>query len=80
MKKQPEEHPNSNSEQPVLPKDFFKQFKSKEEFHSFFNDLFKQGVEEMLQAELDAYLGYEKYAREGQNSGNSRWAAPIPKR
>lgn len=55
-----------------LPKDFFKQFKSKQEFHSFFNDLFKQGVEEMLQAELDEHLGYEKYAKEGNNSGNSR--------
>jgi putative transposase len=56
----------------ALPKDFFKQFKSKEEFHSFFNDLFKQGVEEMLQAELDEHLGYKKYAKEGNNSGNSR--------
>jgi putative transposase len=55
-----------------LPKDFFKQFKSKEEFHSFFNDLFKRGVEEMLQAELDEHLGYMKYAKEGNNSGNSR--------
>lgn len=55
-----------------LPKDFFKQFKSKEEFQSFFNDLFKQGVEEMLQAELEDHLGYEKYAREGHKSGNSR--------
>jgi putative transposase len=57
---------------PRLPKDFFKQFKSKEEFHSFFNDLFKRGVEEMLQAELDAHLGYEKYSKEGHHSGNSR--------
>lgn len=57
---------------PVLPKEFFKQFKNKEEFHSFFNDLFKQGVEEMLQAELDEYLGYQKYAKEGHHSGNSR--------
>lgn len=56
----------------TLPKDFFKQFKNKEEFQSFFNDLFKQGVEEMLQAELDQHLGYEKYAKEGRNSGNSR--------
>jgi putative transposase len=56
----------------LLPKDFFKQFKSKEEFHSFFNDLFKRGVEEMLQAELDEHLGYMKYAKEGSNSGNSR--------
>jgi transposase-like protein len=62
----------NNNPQSFLPKDFFKQFKSKEEFHSFFNDLFKQGVEEMLQAEPDEHLGYEKYAREGHNTGNSR--------
>lgn len=55
-----------------LPKDFFKQFKNKEEFKSFFNDLFKQGVEEMLQAELDDHLGYEKYGRSGNKNGNSR--------
>ena len=63
---------NSDQQQPFLPKDFFKQFKSKEDFHSFFNSLFKQGVEEMLQAELDEHLGYEKYSKEGYNSGNSR--------
>lgn len=56
----------------ALPKDFFKQFKNKEEFRSFFNELFKQGVEEMLRAELDAYLGYEKYSKEGYGTGNSR--------
>lgn len=61
-----------NKTQNLLPKDFFKQFKSKEDFHSFFNDLFKQGVEEMLQAELDEHLGYEKHSKEGNNSGNSR--------
>lgn len=57
---------------PQLPKDFFKQFKSKEAFNSFFNSLFKQGIEEMLKGELDEHLGYEKHAPEGQNSGNSR--------
>src|ERR1051325_12185579 len=62
----------NNTPQNLFPKDFFKQFKSKEEFRSFFDDLFKQGVEEMLQAELDEHLGYEKYSREGHNSGNSR--------
>lgn len=56
----------------ALPKDFFKQFKDKEEFRSFFKELFKQGVEEMLRAELDAYLGYEKYSKEGYGTGNSR--------
>lgn len=61
-----------NKAQNLLPKDFFKQFKSKKDFHSFFNDLFKQGVEEMLQAELDEHLGYQKHSKEGNNSGNSR--------
>lgn len=69
-KKQPTPEPDPGK--PALPKDFFKQFKNKEEFKSFFDDLFKQGVEEMLQAELDEYLGYEKYAKEGHNTGNSR--------
>jgi len=32
-----------------LPKDFFKQFKSKEQFQEFFQEMFKQGVNEMLQ-------------------------------
>jgi len=62
----------SDQQQPLLPKDFFKQFKNKEEFHSFFNSLFKQGVEEMLKTELDEHLGYEKHSKEGHNSGNSR--------
>jgi putative transposase len=55
-----------------LPRDFFKQFKSKEDFQSFFSELYKQGVEEMLKAELDEHLGYEKHSKEGHNSGNSR--------
>lgn len=55
-----------------LPKDFFKQFKNKEEFQDFFQTLFKQGVEEMLKAELDDHLGYEKHSPQGHHSGNSR--------
>lgn len=55
-----------------LPKDFFKQFKSKEQFQEFFQEMFKQGVNEMLQGELDDHLGYEKHAVEGRGSGNSR--------
>src|SRR5690606_1735842 len=55
-----------------IPKDFFKQFKSKEEFHQFFQDLFKQGVESMLQAELDDHLGYDKYQHNTNPDGNSR--------
>lgn len=61
-----------DNQQQQFPKDFFKQFKSKEDFQSFFTDLYKQGVEEMLKGELDEYLGYEKHSKEGHNSGNSR--------
>lgn len=61
-----------SEQQPQLPKDFFRQFKSKEDFQSFFSELYKQGVEEMLQAELDEHLGYEKYSSQGHNTGNSR--------
>lgn len=59
-------------EQPILPKDFFKQFKNKEQFQGFFQSLFKQGIEAILEAELDEHLGYEKHSVEGYNSGNSR--------
>lgn len=56
----------------LFPKGFFKQFKSKEKFQEYFNSLFKQGIEEMLKAELDEHLGYSKHAKDGYNSGNSR--------
>lgn len=34
--------------------------------------LFATTIEQMLEAELSAHLGYEPYAAEGRNSGNSR--------
>lgn len=37
-----------------------------------FSRLFSKTLEHMLEAELTAKLGYEKYAAEGRNSGNSR--------
>lgn len=37
-----------------------------------FAKLFARTVEEMLEGELSAQLGYERYAAEGRNSGNSR--------
>jgi putative transposase len=56
----------------LVPKGFFKQFKNKESFQDYFNALFKQGIEEMLQGELDEHLGYSKHDKGGYNSGNSR--------
>jgi putative transposase len=48
-------------------------------YHSFctfvggvFARLFASTIEQMLEAELTAHLGYEPYAPEGRNSGNSR--------
>lgn len=61
-----------NKTEEQFPKGFFKQFKNKESFQDYFNSLFKQGIEEMLQAELDEHLGYSKHSKEGYNTGNSR--------
>lgn len=55
-----------------FPKGFFKQFKDKDSFQGYFNSIFKQGIEEMLQGEMDAHLGYPKHTTQGYNSGNSR--------
>jgi len=63
---------NKNNKGEQFPKGFFKQFKSKESFQDYFNSLFKQGIEEMLQGELDEHLGYAKHDVEGYNTGNSR--------
>jgi len=64
------QHKNDSGQQ--FPKGFFKQFKNKESFQEYFNSLFKQGIEEMLQCELDEHLGYSKHQKEGYNTGNSR--------
>lgn len=56
----------------LLNSDFLKQFKNSNEFSGFMEQLYKRGVEKMLEGELDNHLGYEKYAPEGKNTGNSR--------
>lgn len=43
-----------------------------EEMDEVFRSLRKQMIEGALEAELDAHLGYTKYAPAGRNSGNSR--------
>lgn len=61
-----------NKDEQLFPKGFFKQFKDKDSFQNYFNSIFKQGIEEMLQGEMDEHLGYHKHTTEGYNSGNSR--------
>ena len=55
-----------------IPEDFWKDFKDRKDFDEFFTDLFKEGVNQMLKAEMTDHLGYEKHSKEGDNSGNSR--------
>jgi len=55
-----------------IPKDFWKEFKDRKDFDEFFSELFKEGVNQMLKAEMTDHLGYEKHSKEGENSGNSR--------
>lgn len=52
--------------------EFFKQFKDKKSLMGFMNNLFKRGVEAMLEAEMEEHLGYAPYSYKGHNSGNSR--------
>jgi transposase-like protein len=55
-----------------LPADFAEKVKTKEDFHSYMESLYKQGIEQLLQGEMDAHLGYKKHSIKGNNSGNSR--------
>jgi len=43
-----------------LSKEFLKQFKDSREFGFFIDDIYKRGIEAMLEGELDAHLGYLK--------------------
>ena len=55
-----------------IPKDFWKDFKDRKDFDEFFSELFKEGINQMLKAEMTDHLGHEKHSKEGDNSGNSR--------
>ena len=56
----------------IFSKDFLKQFHTQEDVDKFLNDLHGKLYEELLQAEMDTHLGYEKNAIAGNNSGDSR--------
>jgi putative transposase len=56
----------------LLNKEFLSQFKTEEDVSKFLTDLHTRVLEQMLEGEMEAYLGYEKHSPEGNNSGNSR--------
>ncbi|MBT8984276.1 transposase, partial [Lactobacillus delbrueckii subsp. bulgaricus] len=41
-------------------------------FDEFMRTQLEEGLDQLLESELTAFLGYDPYAREGWNSGNSR--------
>jgi putative transposase len=47
----------------LLNEDFLKQFKNGDELNSFIQQLKKRGIEQLLEGELDAHLGYERHDR-----------------
>jgi transposase-like protein len=55
-----------------IPEEALKKIRTREEFESYFQELYKQGVEALLKAEIDEHLGYPKHDPSGKNSGNSR--------
>lgn len=50
--------------------EFFKSFKSGDDLTDFFKQMHKRAVEQMLEGELDAHLGYEKHNK--TSASNSR--------
>lgn len=55
----------------LLDSEFLKQFKNSKDFGNFVDELYKRGVETMLQGELEAHLGYPK-STQNTPSTNSR--------
>ena len=54
----------------LLSSEFLKQFKTGEELNSFLKELQKRGVEQLLEGEMDAHLGYSKH--QSSESDNAR--------
>lgn len=70
-------HTNMKKED-VLSSEFLKQFKSGEDLNSFLQALQKRGVEQLLEGEMDAHLGYEKNDQsDGSNSRNGHTRKKI---
>ena len=55
-----------------IPEEALKKIRTREEFESYFQELYKQGIESLLKAEIDEHLGYPKHDPSGKNSGNNR--------
>ena len=55
-----------------LLEDLIKEIKTKEEFDAIKDQLFKRGIESLLNAEMTAHLGYPKHEKADDRRSNSR--------
>ncbi|MBR0572617.1 MULTISPECIES: IS256 family transposase [Pasteurellaceae] len=62
----------------LITDEFLKQFKTGDELTSFLNELQKRGIEQLLEAELDAHLDYDKHQKsKGSNYRNGHSTKTI---
>jgi putative transposase len=62
----------------LLSSEFLKQFKNGDELNSFMHELQKRGVEQLLEGEMDAHLGYDKHQESGgENARNGHTKKTI---
>jgi putative transposase len=55
-----------------IPEEMLRKIKSLKDYDDYFHELYKQGIESMLKAEMGEHLGYPKNDPSGKHSGNSR--------
>jgi transposase-like protein len=55
-----------------LLEELIKEIKTKEEFDAIKDQLFKRGIESLLNAELTAHLGYDKHEKATERRSNAR--------
>ena len=56
----------------LLSKEFLSLFKTGEDVTAFMKELHTRVYEQMLEAEMENHLGYEKHSNQGDHSDNSR--------
>lgn len=59
-------------EQPLIPPEVFKNLKTSKDLDDFLSMIYKQGVEVLLNAEMDEHLVYPKYGFKPEESENIR--------
>lgn len=55
-----------------LAKELAKECRSMDDIHEKLKELFKEALQQILEAEMEEHLGYPKHDPTGNNSGNSR--------